>query len=155
MVDRRGIHRTKTVRWRRVPRGEDSDRNGVFCVWLDGDLGGEGFVYDFAVEEMDGAFGVVGVARVVGDHADGGAALVNVLKEFHHGVAIFGVEVSGGLIGEQNHGIADERTCHRDALLLTTGKLRGIMLRAVRHLDAFEGVTGLFPCARRRPCRDR
>jgi hypothetical protein len=58
---------------------------------LDGDLGGEGFVYDFAVEEMDCAFGVVGVARIVRDHADGGAALVDVLEEFHYGVAIFGV----------------------------------------------------------------
>jgi hypothetical protein len=111
---------------------------------LGGDGGGGGFVYDFAVEEMDGAFGVVGVARVVGDHADGGAGGVDVLEEIHDGIAIFGVEVSGGLISEENHGIANERACHRDALLLPTGKLRGIMLRAMRHLDAFEGVLDFF-----------
>jgi hypothetical protein len=106
---------------------------------LDRDLGGEGFVYDFAVEEVDGTLSMVGVARVVGDHTDGSAGLVNVLEKFHDGVAIFGVEVSGRLIGEKNHGIAYERACHRDALLLPTGKLRGIVLCAVRHLDAFEG----------------
>jgi hypothetical protein len=50
---------------------------------------GKGFVYDFAVEEMDGAFGVIGVAGVVGNHADGGAAGVNVLEKIHDGVAIF------------------------------------------------------------------
>ena len=103
-----------------------------------------GFVYDFAVEEVDGAFGVVGVARVMSDHADGGAGGVDVVEKIHDGVAIFGVEVSGGLIGEENHGIADERACHRDALLLTTGKLCGIMLGAMRHFDAFEGALDFF-----------
>jgi hypothetical protein len=36
-------------------------------------LGGDRFAYYAAVEEVDGAFGMVSVARVVGDHADGGA----------------------------------------------------------------------------------
>ena len=133
---------------------DSARKDGYVGVQLDGDRSGLGFVYDFAVEEMDGAFGVVGVTRVMGDHADGGAAWVDVLEKFHYGVAIFGVEVSGGLIGEENHGIAYERACHRDALLLPTGKLCGIVLRAMSHLDAFEGVE-LFPCARKRPCRDR
>src|SRR5208283_1939156 len=74
---------------------------------LGGNGVGEGFFYDFAVEEMHGALGVVGVARVVGDHADGGAGGVDILEQVHDRVTVLGVEVSGGLIGQENHGIAD------------------------------------------------
>ena len=69
---------------------------------------------------MNSALGVVDVARVVGDHADGGAALMDVAEKVHDRIAIFGIEVSGGLIGEENHGIAGQRAGYRDALLLST-----------------------------------
>jgi len=93
---------------------------------------------------MDGALGVIRVARVVRDHTDSGAGLMDVLEKFHDGVAIFRIKVSGGLVSQENHGIANERACHRDALLLPTGKLRGIVLSAMRHLDAFECVLDFF-----------
>src|SRR5258708_29646009 len=93
---------------------------------------------------MDGALGVVGVSRVVGDHADGGTALMDVAEKIHDRVAIFGVEVSGGLIGKENHGVADESACDGDALLLTAGELGGIMLGAVGHFHAFQGVLYFF-----------
>ena len=87
---------------------------------------------------------MVGVSRVVGDHADGGTALMDVAEEIHDRVAIFGVEVPGGLIGKENHGVADESACDGDALLLTAGELGGVMLGAVGHFDAFEGVLYFF-----------
>ncbi len=111
---------------------------------LDGDRSGLGLVDDFAVEKMDGAFGMVGIAWVMGDHADGGASGVDVLEKIHDGITIFRVKISGGLISEENHGIANERACHRDALLLPTGKLCRIMLGTMSHLDAFEGVLDFF-----------
>ena len=66
--------------------------------------GSDGGFDDAAVEEMNGALGVMGVARVVGDHADGGAIAVQFLQKIHDGVAIFGVEIAGGLIGEKDEG---------------------------------------------------
>ena len=93
---------------------------------------------------MNSALGVVDVARVVGDHADGGAALMDVAEEIHDRVAIFGVEVSGGLIGKENHGVANESACDGDALLLTAGELGRVMLGAVGHFDAFEGALDFF-----------
>ena len=69
-------------------------------------------------------------------------------QQFHDGFAIFGVEISGGLIGEKDERITDQ--CARDgyALLLTAGELRRVMLRAMCHADAFERALG-FLFARR------
>src|SRR5277367_6414059 len=52
-------------------------------------LRGAGFVGNFAIEKMDSAFGVLRVARVVSNHANGRAVAVKVAKQIHHGVAIF------------------------------------------------------------------
>lgn len=106
---------------RALPKAQAEGCARPCCLGRDGV--GQGFVYDFAVEEMHGALGVIGIARVVRDHADSGTRLMDVLKQFHYGVAIFGIQVSGGLVSQENHGIADKRACHRDALLLPTGKL--------------------------------
>jgi hypothetical protein len=111
---------------------------------LDRDGGGASFVHDFAVEEVHGALGVVGVTRVVCDHADGGAGLVDVLEQFHDGVAILRVEVAGGLIGQKNHRIANQGAGHGNTLLLTTGELGRIVLGTMSHLDALEGTLHLF-----------
>ena len=93
---------------------------------------------------MDGALGVVRVSRVVGDHADGGAALMDVAEEIHDRVPIFGVEISGWLIGKQNHGVTDESACDGDALLLAAGELGGVMFGTVDHFDAFQRVLYFF-----------
>jgi hypothetical protein len=49
-----------------------------------------------AVEQVNRAFRVVLISGIMGDLADGGTTLVDVAKEVHNGVAIFGIEVSGG-----------------------------------------------------------
>jgi hypothetical protein len=54
-----------------------------------GSRGGVCFVDDLAVEEVDGAFGMIGITRIVGHHADGGPGAVDVLEEFHDRVAVF------------------------------------------------------------------
>ena len=99
---------------------------------------------DAAVEQVDGAVGVARVARVVGDHADGGAGAVQLAQQVHDRLAVVRVEVAGGLVGEQDRGIADERARHRDALLLAARELAGQVLRAVRHADALERLVTRF-----------
>jgi len=89
---------------------------------------------------MDGALGEIGVALVVRDHADGRAVAVQVAQQLHDRFAVFGVQVSGGLVGHQNERIADQCAGHRDTLLLTSRELRGIVAEAVSHANAFERV---------------
>src|SRR5690349_21520331 len=95
---------------------------------------------DAAVEEVDGAAGVAGESRVVGDHADGRAVLVQLGEQLHDRLAVARVEVTGRLVGEQNGGLADHRAGDGDALLLTAGELRRVVLHAVRHADPLESL---------------
>jgi hypothetical protein len=74
---------------------------------LENSVGGTGadlLFDDAAVEHVDGAFGVAGEAGVVRDHHDRGAAAVEVGEERHDGVAVFRIEVAGGLVGEEDGG---------------------------------------------------
>ena len=49
--------------------------------------------------------------------------------------AVRGVEVAGGLIGEQDFGVGDEGAGERDALLLAAGELTGAVLGALGKAD--------------------
>ena len=114
-----------------------------------------GFVDDAAVEEVNVAIGVAGVARIVRDHADGRAALMQLVQQVHHRLAALRIEVAGRLVGEQNDRLAGDGARDGDALLLSAGQLTGQMLRAMRHADALERVgrraAGVPPAA----CRGR
>ena len=69
--------------------------------------------------------GVAGVARVVGDHADRRALVVQLAQQLHHGVAVLRVEVPGGLVGQQDRRVAPEGARHGHALLLAARELAG------------------------------
>src|SRR5438046_10127718 len=69
-----------------------------------------------AVEQMDAALGVPGVARIVRDHADGGAAAVQLLEQVHHGFAAARVEVAGRLVRQQDERLAGDGAGHGNAL---------------------------------------
>src|SRR6185436_14286365 len=93
-----------------------------------------------SVEEVNRAIGVRGVPRIVRDHADGGAAAMQLAKQFHHGLTIRGVEVTRRLVGEEDERITGNRAGDGDALLLTAGELRGVVLHAVAHAYALERI---------------
>src|SRR5690606_20111500 len=76
---------------------------------------------------------VVGVARVVRDHADRRAVGMELGKERHHGLTILRVEVTGRLVGQQDRRLADQRARDRDALLPAARELRRTMPHATRH----------------------
>src|ERR1019366_9104351 len=96
------------------------------------------FLHHTAVEEPDGAVGELGVARIVSHHADGGPGGVQFAQQAHDRLTVGRIEVSGGLVGEQDERIAAQSARHGDTLLLTAGELRGIVFHAVRHADAFQ-----------------
>ena len=59
-------------------------------------------------------------------HHHGGAGAVDAVEQLHDPDAGGGVEVSGGLVGDQDRRTVDERTSDGNALLLTTGQLAGV-----------------------------
>ena len=75
---------------------------------------------NLSVEEVDDAVGVAGVALGVGHHYDGGTFFVKIGKQIHHFLAIFGVEVTGRLVCEDELRIGYNGTGDGHTLLLTT-----------------------------------
>ena len=76
-------------------------------------------------------------------------AAVQLAQQVHHRLAVLGVEVAGGLVGQQDRRLPADGTGDGDALLLTAGELRGQVLGAVGHADALErGVDALAPLVR-------
>src|ERR1051325_3354204 len=67
-----------------------------------------------SIKEMDGAIGVLRATLVVRDHANGRAAVVQLLEQVHDRFAVARIEISGRLIGEQNGRLAGERARHGD-----------------------------------------
>jgi hypothetical protein len=58
---------------------------------------------------------------VVRGHHHSGAGAVNTLKERHDRFGVGGVEITGGLVGQQNHWSVDEGAGHGNTLLLALG----------------------------------
>src|SRR6185437_5466844 len=95
---------------------------------------------DAAVEQMNRAVGVRGVPWIVRDHADRRAAAVQLAEQLHHRFAVRRVEVTRRLVGEEDQWIAGDGAGDGDALLLTAGELCRVVLHAVAHANALEGV---------------
>ncbi len=62
---------------------------------------------DFAVAEGDFALGECGHLGIVGDHDDGVALGVEILEELGDDLLVGGVEVAGGLVGEEDGWVVD------------------------------------------------
>ena len=96
-------------------------------------------VDDPAVGEEDHAVGVRRRDRVVGDHHDGLAVVVDAAAEqVEHLGARLRVEVAGGLVGEDDPRPADQRPGHGDPLLLAAGELVGLVVQPVAEADGVD-----------------
>ena len=77
--------------------------------------------------------------RVVGHHHDGLPELVDgAAQQREHLGAGAGVEVAGGLVGEDDRRPAGQRPGHRDPLLLTAGELVGPVVEPVAEADRLD-----------------
>ena len=107
------------------------------------------------VGEPDGARAARGEPRLVGDEDDGVAAPVQLVEEPDDLLAGGGVEVAGGLVGEEERGLAHERAGDGDALALAAGELVRLVVHAVREPDRRERRLGrLAPLAARQAAVD-
>ena len=107
---------------------------------------------DFAVSHMEDAVGDLGGLRVVGDHEDGLVELAAGLAEHvEDGIGVFGVEVAGGLVGEDYGGSGNQCSRDGDALLLSAGKLVGAVVETAFNTEELgevseERLVELFLC---------
>src|SRR6202035_4754819 len=102
-----------------------------------------GFVAeDLAVFDVDHAVGVFGDIGLVGYEDDGIAFFVEAVEEGHDLDAGLGVEVAGGLVGEDDGGVVDQGAGDGDALALTAGELVGLVVHAAFEAHVGEGLAG-------------
>ena len=91
-----------------------------------------------AVQHPDLARQLIGEARVVRDHEDGGAGGVELADELHDRCAGGAVEVPGRFVGEHDRRTPDEGPGDRHPLPLPSGELGGLERRAFGEADPFE-----------------
>src|SRR5216684_6010215 len=93
-----------------------------------------------AVLELNNSMSIHGVALRMRDLNDGGAGVVEALEELHDFIALRGVQVAGGLVGEDELGILDDRARDAHELLLAAGKLVGEEIFLAHDIEAVQGV---------------
>src|SRR5712691_915562 len=97
-------------------------------------------VDDPAVEQVHLALGAGGALRAVGDHHDRRALLVDLVEQVHDLPCHQRVEVAGGLVGEDEAGVARQHSGDGHPLLLPARELRRQVARARAEADELEGA---------------
>jgi hypothetical protein len=95
---------------------------------------------DSAVAHLDPAAHRVGDLGVVGDDEDRRPVCVQFLKEPEDLGARMAVEVPRRLVGEDDGGPGDERSCDRHSLALASGQLRRHVVETMAETDAPQRV---------------
>src|SRR6478609_661541 len=88
--------------------------------------------------QFQATVGQTGDNRIMRDHDDGASLGVHFTKLAEHDFFVHGVEVAGGLVGQNDVRIVDQGPGDADALLFAAGKLRRQMLSAVFESDLVE-----------------
>jgi len=98
---------------------------------------------DASVVEFDAPISHTSHDGVMSDQHNGTSRAVKVAKEAKNDVLVDGVEVAGGLVGENDLWIVDESACDADTLLLASTEARGQVFGAVTQSDVSERFKGL------------
>ena len=93
---------------------------------------------------MQCAFGVSGDLRLMGDHDDGHALLIELLEDLHNLLAGFGVQCAGGFVRQQHLGVVHNRSGNGHTLALTAGKLGGLKVDPVAQAHSLQSFSGDF-----------
>jgi hypothetical protein len=94
------------------------------------------------VLQPDLAAGAGGDGGGVGHEDEGVAALVEVAEDRHDHGLVDGVEVAGGLVGEDQRRLVDQGAGDGDALLLAARELARQVVEALAQPDAAQGLFG-------------
>jgi hypothetical protein len=94
------------------------------------------------VAQLENTVGTRGERGVVRRHHSGDPALVHQIgDEIHHDLRVLAVQLSGGLVGEEQARIRHERPRDAHPLLLPAGQLLRELVRVIRETDRAEGLT--------------
>ena len=88
---------------------------------------------------MNDAVGVLGDFVLVRDQDDRAALAVQLREERHDLLAGLGVEVAGGLVGQQDRGRIDQRPGNGHALALAAGEFVGLVQHAIEQAHLPQG----------------
>ena len=112
-------------------------------VWVTA-VGNRGVRDHTAVADLHDALGALGDVRLVRDHHDRHAAVVELLEQGEDLLGDAAVEVARRLVGEEHAGVRDERPCDRDALLLAARHLGRSVPEPLSQANALEGGDSLW-----------
>src|SRR6266568_1106227 len=87
--------------------------------------------FDLAVAEVNRPAGMARDGFVVRHQDDGLALFVEVVENLENLDAGTGIEVAGGLVGQDDERLIDERSRDGDALLLAAGEFEGFVVQAM------------------------
>src|SRR6266403_1756883 len=104
----------------------------------------QGIEMQTPVRELNAAVGLACDIRVMRDHENGVAGVVQLAKNLQHDGFVDFVEIACGLIRENQLGLVDEGASDGHSLLLAAGELRGKMCEAVAEADALQRIAGLL-----------
>src|ERR1035437_1263396 len=87
--------------------------------------------FNVTVAPTDGAARAFSHRRIVGDENQRFALGVQFIEHLHDFHAGGGIEIAGGLVGQNHERIVDQRAGDGDALLLAAGKFKRFMIEPV------------------------
>src|SRR5260221_89565 len=96
-----------------------------------------------AVREFDSAIGLARNVRVVGNHQNCVASIVQLAENLQHDGFVDFIKIARGLVRKNQLGLIDERATDSHALLLAAGDVPGKICYAVTQAHAMERITGL------------
>ena len=99
---------------------------------------------DLSVTNVNDAVSVLRDVMLVSDEDDGVALRVQIVEQAHDFIAGFGVEITGGLVGQHDGRGIDQCAGDGHALALSAGKLVGLVVHAGDQVDALEGFLGFL-----------
>src|SRR5437868_8147146 len=94
---------------------------------------------DHAVSDSDHAVSIFGDVVLVRYYDDGVALRVQAVHQCHDLVSGLGIQVAGGLVGQDDRRVIDERARNRNALALTAGELIRLVHHAVFKVNGCQG----------------
>ena len=96
-----------------------------------------------AVRQFDAPVGLPRDVRIVRDHQNGVAGLVQLTEQIDHDLFVGFVQIAGRLVGQNQFRLIDQRARDSHTLLFASGKLRWQMRQAFAEADTLQRFRGL------------
>src|ERR1700690_295201 len=105
--------------------------------------------FNASIEQVNNSFSISGIFFRMCYLYDGYAILlIEFYKEFHDLFALFGIQISGGLISEYEFRFGYQRSCNAHELLLASGKLGREQIFFTYHLETVKDICNDSPAFR-------